>query len=118
VDEDNPDFCSVDGVLFSKSLSVLIAYPCANERTEYEIPEGTVEIYYGAFWGCKNLTKITVSSKVTSFGNVSFAYCSALTNITYEGTSEAWEAINKVSEWNYGTGKYTVYCVDGTIEKE
>ena len=35
VAEDNPKFTSLDGVLFTKSLYTLIAYPTANGWTEY-----------------------------------------------------------------------------------
>lgn len=66
VDERNPKFRSEDGVLFSKSLYTLIAYPGANARTEYAIPEQTVKITYKAFGDCGNLETLVVGENVSA----------------------------------------------------
>ena len=34
-----------------------------------------------AFWGCSNLTEITIPTRVTSIGVSAFAYCSSLTSV-------------------------------------
>ncbi len=41
VDENNPVFCSVDGVLFLKDLSWLVNYPCARRAVSYHVRKGT-----------------------------------------------------------------------------
>lgn len=49
VDEANPNFTVVDGVLFDKDKTTLYAYPAAKGDTSYSIPEGVTKIAAGAF---------------------------------------------------------------------
>ena len=70
-----------------------------------------------AFYECSSLTSITIPDGVTSIGDLAFEGCSSLTSITYGGTKAQWEAISFGSDWNYGTGNYTVTCTDGTLSK-
>ena len=76
VDEDNPTFTSVDGVLFTKSLYTLIKYPLAKTNTTYTVPKETVEIAFGAFGDggnvfCpKHLIRLTITKNVDVIGAV------------------------------------------------
>ena len=38
VDANNANYCSIDGVLFSKDKTILIQFPIGNTRSEYIIP--------------------------------------------------------------------------------
>lgn len=49
VDGENPAYCSVDGVLFSKDKTELLAYP-ASRQGKYDVPEGTIKIAAMAFF--------------------------------------------------------------------
>lgn len=49
VDPENKWFTAVDGVLFSKDLKRLIAYPCAKGIDTYRVPEGCIYIDSYAF---------------------------------------------------------------------
>jgi len=81
VDEGNPNYSSVDDVLFNKDRTKLIS--CLNqELTEYVIPSSVTSIGNNAFYACSALTSITIPSSVTSIGNGAFSSCSALTSIT------------------------------------
>lgn len=40
VDENNPNYCSVDGVLYTKDMKDMIAYPSLKEEKVYKMPEG------------------------------------------------------------------------------
>jgi hypothetical protein len=55
VNESNPRYCSIDGVLFDKKKSELLRYLPNNEKTEYAVPDGITDIGYMAFSGCKRL---------------------------------------------------------------
>lgn len=69
VDENNVKFTSSDGVLYTKSLYTLIAYPTSNERTEYVIPDSTKMIANHAFWYyCRKLEKLTFGANVGIVG--------------------------------------------------
>lgn len=70
VDSANPYFTSVDGVLFTKSLYTLIAYPGgAPARDRYVIPDATVWVANGAFTGLNNpMNELVISANVIGFG--------------------------------------------------
>lgn len=63
VDEKNPFYHSIDGVLFEGST--LLCYPMAKPGTEYTVPYGTKAIGYAAFFGCK-LSSILLPDTVTT----------------------------------------------------
>lgn len=46
-----------------------------------EIPGSITNIGYRAFYGCPNLTDVTIKEGVTSIGSNAFAMCSALTSV-------------------------------------
>ena len=75
VDEENPNFRSHDGVLFTKSLYTLIKYPSANGRTEYNIPDETEEIAYWSFYQCTYLEKLTIGKNVSGVGMANGGHC-------------------------------------------
>jgi len=81
VDSENVSFCDVDGVLFSKDKTRLIAYPAARTETNYVIPQGVTVIEASAFHGCSSLQCVTIPQGVTSLGNLLFIGCSNLTDV-------------------------------------
>lgn len=80
VDEANPEFCSIDGVLFSKDRRVLIAYPNAHGN-EYHTPEGVTEIGHFAFKTCRNIEIIHLPKSVVKIGNNAFYQCENLKTV-------------------------------------
>ena len=87
VSPDNPNFCSVDGVLFSKDMAVLYAYPCSKALADdgaYTIPDGVKTIHTGAFMGNQSLTSIVIPKGVNYIQTDAFSYC-ALESITFKG---------------------------------
>ncbi len=58
VDEQNPNYYSKDGVLYSKDMSLLIAFPIGKESIE--IPDSVTVIGKSAFSFCKSLKEIIV----------------------------------------------------------
>ena len=69
-----------------------------------------------AFEDC-GLTYVEFTTSVTKIESRAFANCKNLLCIRYNGTKEQWNAIEKGTDWDAGTGNYTVYCSDGTITK-
>ena len=79
---------------------------------------GVQKIGDSAFDGCSALTRITLSDSVKSIGNGAFDGCRRLNKICFQGTKAEWRAIEKEPDWNNWTGKYTVHCIDGKLDKE
>ena len=72
VDPNNPVFCSVDGVLFSKDMSVLYNYPCGKSGSVYQIPEIVGEVVCTAFAYCRNLHQVYLNNNDAIFFTYSF----------------------------------------------
>ena len=51
VDENNPVFCSVDGVLFDKAMTTLICFP-GGKKGRYSVPEEIIAIKSDALSNC------------------------------------------------------------------
>ena len=64
----NPNYVSVNGVLFNKAKSELIQYPAGKPDASYQIPTGVTDIGDYAFYGCDALTGVTIPNGVTSIG--------------------------------------------------
>lgn len=81
----NPQYASVDGVLFNKTLTNMVKYPEANVRPSYTIPTGTTTINTGAAISCNNLTEIIFPTSITSVQ--SFAICPSLLSASFLGNA-------------------------------
>ena len=77
VDENNLNYASVDGVLYSKDKKTLLC--CPGGKTEITIPNSVTSIGNFAFATCKLLLSITIPNNVTSIGYFVFAGCESLT---------------------------------------
>ena len=80
VDENNLDYCSKDGVLYSKLMSILYVVPCYKDSIE--IPEYVLVIKDHAFEGCSNLKSITIPEGVPVIWAGTFQGCTSLISIT------------------------------------
>ena len=72
LDENNADFKTVDGVLFSKDGKTLVLFPCDLGLTEYTIPDTVETLVNYAFISNACLKKVTVPDSVTSIGESVF----------------------------------------------
>lgn len=79
--EDNPNFSSLDGVLYNKAKTNLIKSPI-NKTGSFNIPSTVTSIENSAFEGCSGLTNVVIPSTVTSIGGLAFYGCRGLTSVS------------------------------------
>lgn len=77
----NPNYCSVDGVLFNKDQTILLQYP-QGRGGNYTIPNSVISIGRGGFYYCSGLTTVTIPTNVSSIGSSAFSWCTNLTTVT------------------------------------
>jgi len=80
VDSQNPSYATQGGVLFSKDLTLLIAFP-AGKAGSYSVPGGVTKIGDAAFALCQNITNLYIPGSVTNLGVGSFSHCEGLSKI-------------------------------------
>lgn len=82
VDETNPNFSSIDGVVFNKKGTEIMVFPGGKAGSSYAIPNGVTSIGGFAFIGCTRLTSVTVPEGVRKLGYGAFMGCTGLTSIS------------------------------------
>ncbi len=80
ISQDNPSYCVVDGVIFTKDKKTLYYYPCGSDKISYIVPYGTERIF-GAAFACSKLEEIILPDTLTYIGEVAF-YETKIKNIT------------------------------------
>ena len=80
VDEGNTAYCSVDGVLFNKAQTSILAYPGGREGG-YTIPNGITTVGHSAFSECGKLTAVSIPASVATLEDRAFYKCSGLETI-------------------------------------
>lgn len=79
----------------------------------------------GAFSECASLTSLALPKSLSHIGTLAFS-CSPIDTLSYAGTKEQWNAVEKDWGW-HGGGSYDWYkpipagvvtCSDGTVEQE
>jgi len=81
VDENNPVYSSIDGVLYNKNQTELVICP-EGKGGEYIVPNSVTGISDNAFLNCTELTCVKIPAGVKTIGKFAFAYCWKLTDIT------------------------------------
>ena len=80
VEDGNPAYSSIDGVLFNKDQTELIKCP-RGKQGAYVIPNTVKGIGDNAFRSCR-LTNVTIPNSVETIGREAFVSCSGLTSVT------------------------------------
>ena len=85
ISEDNQYFSSVDGILYSKSVTKLIAYPPAKRDTVYTLPETVTSVGENAFYGQQYLTSLTFHDGITAIGSSALNSMASLNRVIFLG---------------------------------
>lgn len=85
VEDGNENYCSVDGVLFTKDMKTMICYPCKKSGSSFDIPDGVEEIGVAAMYGTE-LSSISVPSSVLTIRRHAFSFNENLKAIDMSST--------------------------------
>ena len=91
VNENNQYYKSVDGVLYDKDETELIAYPSNKEGTQFTFPDTVRSTHEYAFAFANNLEEVSNLSKLEKFGSATFWRCGNLKSIKLPSQMEVVE---------------------------
>ena len=109
VSPENPAYTSLDGVLFSRDLRRLIAYPSGKRDAAYAVPEGVEEICPGAFGACRELKTVRFPGSLKRIGGTNFNAFSDETRFNFPGTVSEFNRV-KIEALSHPV---SVACADG-----
>lgn len=93
-DPANKNYVSVDGVLFTKDMKALVAYP-GGVQGGYTVPATVNHIGDAAFYGALGLDSVTILGNLDFIGFEAFAECSKLTDVAIR------DGVNYVGYWAF-----------------
>ena len=136
VDEENPYFKAVDGVLLSKDGKTLYAYPSGKNEKEYTVPDGvrTIEEYAFSYTrglttvilpdGLEyirsyafyevNITEMSFPKSLSYLGDYSLFYAKRLKRIDFRGKKSEYH-VRTDSSWVFPYHAYAYYGNDRTM---
>ena len=122
VEAQNANYCSIDGVLYSKDMTTIYAYPCNKAEKEFTIPDSVTIIPVSTFTYPRNLETLNIPASVKNIEKDAIKdtqNIATLSKINYNGTMDMWNAINRDLDWAWRyLPDYTIYCTDGKIKKD
>ncbi|MEI6796173.1 MAG: leucine-rich repeat domain-containing protein, partial [Methanomassiliicoccales archaeon] len=92
----NPNYVSIDGVLYDAAIHALIQYPIGNPRTSFMIPDSVTIIGRSSFFDSPTLTSVTIPDSVTTIVRSAFYNCTALTSVTIP------DSVTTIGDWVFG----------------
>ncbi len=95
VSAENPNFRSLDGVLFDLRDNGLLRYPPRKFGT-YSVPDGVVSIATGALEGALGLEVLTFPASLLKVDAEAFSSCPSLMHITVADENPAFVSLNGV----------------------
>jgi hypothetical protein len=78
----NPRYASVEGILYNKAMTELIAFPSALVASHFAVPDSVTAIGKSAFKNCNSLKSVAIPNGVSSIGDSAFSYCDALESVS------------------------------------
>lgn len=91
VDEENPNFCSIDGVFFNKDTTTLYCFPANLKKESYTVPDGVRKIVSHSFSSNQHLVSVYIPNSVEILWGSIFSYCRNLKSIRLSDSLETIE---------------------------
>jgi hypothetical protein len=109
VDEENPFYSSVDGVLFNKDQTMLIKYP-GGKVGDYVVPDCVTNFQVSAFGGPSHLINVTIPKHISRIEHATFRTGPNLLGVYFKGNAP--EAIGQV--FGYASNAVVYYLPGST----
>ena len=111
VAEGNANYCSADGILFSKDMSTLLIYPAGKTDTsDYTIPDSVTRINIGAFAGCDGILSVTIPAGLEELTYRTFETCYNLAAINVAEGNANYRSLDGVV-FNKAMSKLVTYPI-------
>ena len=81
VAENNTEYKSIDGNLYTKDGTTLLQYAVGKTATEFIVPDGVTTLIYGSFYYADNLNNVVIPDSVTTIDDYAFYHCESLTSV-------------------------------------
>ena len=114
---ENIAYTSIEGVLYNKELTELVAYPMGKTDKTFSVPQGITSIVKGAFAYNQNLDTLNLPKSLNTIPNL-FLYETLIKTINYEGSILDWKKIAPMSTLDCGDLFESIICTDGQIAKD
>ncbi len=95
IDSGNPNYASINGVLYNHVLTTLIQCP-GGKVGALETPSSVTSIGNYAFAYCNALLSVTIASRITSIGFGAFFHCVSLTAINVNANNQNYARVDGV----------------------
>ena len=89
VSENNDDYKSIDGNLYSKDGKTLIIYPANKRDEQFVIPDSVQTIGNWAFYQCSFLKKVSIGDNLKIIGHNAFIKCELLESVSMGNNVES-----------------------------
>lgn len=85
------------------------------ELEEVKIPVGVISIGRQCFDGCNELKNVLLPKSIEFLDSFVFAKCGKLLALSFDGSSQEWELIEKIWDWRYEASLKNIVCLDKTV---
>lgn len=82
VSPDNPFWCSIDGVIYDKAVTTLLAFPMYSIIDSFEMPPTVTTLADLSMLSAKRIIELTLPASLTHIGDYALLDCSSLLRIT------------------------------------
>ncbi len=118
VSEDNPNYCTIDGLLYSKDSMTIVQCP-PGKSGAITLPQSTQHIGRFSFAYGQSITDIPLHEGITSIGYGAFMFASSLSNITIPSSvsfigSNLFEGCTALNTLSIASGN-SHYYLDGMM---
>lgn len=118
VDENNPNYRTIEGMLFSKDTATIVECP-SGKSGAVTLPQNTIHIAPNAFSDCLGISHISLNEGLRSIGSFAFRSCGGLTTMTIPASVShigvnIFEYCNILYNINIASGN-THYYMDGSM---